>query len=743
MLAALIVTFLAIAIVIGIFYLKNVQKFIVSDVPKKSLELQAILSPTKNDGESHILRNSKTPFGKPLVQSIDENSRTVYDMFQAGLKRNPEADYLGKRINDGPFVFESYRTVAKRVINFGSGAKALFNLDTQSKFGIFFKNTPEWAIIDHSCSSYSLVSVPMYETYDEESLKYIVNNSSISVVATAVSGIDKVFAIKSNTEVLKFVVIVDQDEIPEALSQRADELNLKLFTLKQVEKYGEKDILPVVPPKDSDVYTICYTSGTTGAPKGVMQTHRYFAAAVAAILELIPADKIPSSKDRHISYLPLAHVFERSISLMATYFGCKIGYYRGDILKLFDDIEQLKPTIFPSVPRLLSRLYDKIVLSVSNSSFIKKQIFNFAFQQKLKLLRNGIVTKNSVWDKLVFGKIQKKLGGEVRFMITGAAPIAADVMDYLRVLFGCNILEAYGQTEALGFYSSWGDYQWPYGSHVGTPFSSSEAKLIDVPSMNYYSTDKPNPRGEILIRGNVCMKGYFNDSEKTRETLDAEGWVHTGDVGELLPNLTLKIVDRVKNIFKLSQGEYIIPEKIEMKIKSPEILQSFVYGNSLMSHLVAIIIPDSETIFSFAKKHGIECSKLSELCQSEQLKKIILNQISVDGLKNGLHKFEIPKAIYLHSEQFSVENGLLTPTFKLKRKVVQDKFQKELDMLYSDNLKNGKAFMQQNKFNQVLLELIKVHGSLRCKNENCKRMVNEELVGRLWNRDDVASNMKT
>ncbi|KAJ3227823.1 Long-chain-fatty-acid--CoA ligase 5 [Clydaea vesicula] len=620
------------------------------DISPHTLVRQATVSPTRNKGESAIYRHPSTPFGTPLTASPDGDCKTVYDLFQKGLKISPNGRYLGTRVNDGPYVWQTYTKVSERIKNIGSGLVKKFNLKKDAMIGIFFKNTADWILLDHSSAHYSLITVPMYDTFDQDALSFIVNHTETTVVAVSLANLEKVFSIAGSSPNLKNIVLVDVEKVSTEISQRANAVNVNVYTLNEIETFGKENPQPVSPPASFDIFTICYTSGTTGNPKGVMITHKNVCSAIAGVLLRFPKDKPLCSTDVHLSYLPLSHMFERNVSLAMTFVGGEIGFSRGDILKLFDDIVELRPTVFPSVPRLLSRLYDKVMLGISTAGPVKKFLFNKAFNSKKALLEQGIVTRDTVWDKLVFSKIQARLGGRVRLMvmlnrtmeqhqlITGAAPISAEIITFLRIAIGVNVFEGYGQTEttAAGTLTNWGDYAFPMGSHVGVPFSSTEVKLIDVPSMNYYAEDTPNPRGEICFRGNLNMKG--------------------GDIGEVLPNGTLKIVDRVKNIFKLSQGEYVAPEKVEMKIKTPQVLQCFVYGDSLKSCVVAVVVPDPETIVAWAKEKGHTTSNVTEFCKNAELKKLLLKEITETGVQNGLHKFEIPRLIHLHADPFSVEN---------------------------------------------------------------------------------------
>ncbi|KNC97623.1 uncharacterized protein SPPG_07091 [Spizellomyces punctatus DAOM BR117] len=654
---------------------------------------QSHRSKTRNKGESAILRNPITPHGSPLLASFSTKVNTAYDMFWTAVTEHGSRNYMAQRVA-GSWVWETFAGVGSRAKNVGAGlirvtgvaplAGSGDGVPTSSQMvGIFLPNSPEWIITDHACTAYNLVTVPLYDTFDLASLEHIINQTGMTVIVLSAKHLNKIFDISGKCHALKYVVVVDLQNVPADVQQRADAVKVNVTTLQAVEQSGKANPREPVPPKPADVFTICYTSGTTGLPKGAMITHRNVVAAGAGMCATLPNAYKLNKSDRHLSYLPLSHMFERIVFHTLTHLGCEIGFFSGDITKLFDDIQTFQPTLFPTVPRLLGRLYDKVSGTIEQSGLVKKSVFNLAYGAKRRLLQSGRVTKDSIWDRLVFGKIQARIGGRVRTMLTGAAPISPDVIEFVRIVMGCQVLEGYGQTEstAAGCVTRVGDYQFPFGSHVGVPFPSVEVKLVDVPSMEYYATDKPNPRGEICFRGPLVMKGYFKEPKLTAEAIDSDGWLHTGDVGTILPNGTLKIIDRVKNIFKLSQGEYVAPEKIEQKIKTTYMAQLYVYGDSLQSTLVVIVIPDPEAFLPWAKTQGFD-GTLEDACNDERIRKAVLTDITTIGKKSGLHTFEIPKALYLTPEAMTVENSLLTPTFKTKRNVAQKYYASQIEQMY-------------------------------------------------------------
>jgi len=360
--------------------------------------------------------------------------------------------------------------------------------------------------------------------------------------------------------------------------------------------------------------------------------------------------------------------------------GGAIGFFQGSAAKLLEDIDVLKPTFFPSVPRLLNRVYDRVNAAVELKGGISATLFSMACESKKASLRDGYIT-HWLWDRLVFGKVKARLGGRVKAIVTASAPISPEVLDFLRYAFCCEVHEAYGQTESSGgsTLTSIGDYE---SGHVGAPFPCNEIKLVDVPEMNYTSKDKPFPRGEICFRGNNVFLGYFNNEEKTKEALDENGWLHSGDVGLWDEKGRLKVIDRKKNIFKLAQGEYIAPEKIEnVYCKGKYVAQAYVHGDSLKAFLIAVVIPDEEVLAPYCRSNNIPGNSLKEWSQDPKIKELILQDMLKVGKELGLKSFEQVKDIHLDHSLFSVENNLLTPTFKLKRAQVKELYQPQITEL--------------------------------------------------------------
>jgi len=404
-------------------------------------------------------------------------------------------------------------------------------------------------------------------------------------------------------------------------------------------------------------------------------------ATLSAVYDII--DFTPD--DVHLSYLPMPHVFEKLCFCSMIANGCRIGLYGGEVLKLKEDLAELKPTFFPSVPRLFSRMYDVINGMFREATGVKKSLIQKALASKLEHLRKTGSPTHGLWDALVFKKTKAVLGGRVRMCVTGSAPISAEVLDFLKVCFCSPILEGYGQTECTGVVTVTSPLD-PEAGHVGGPGLHLEMKLEDIPDMEYLTTDMaegfPAPRGEVCYRGPAIIKGYFKLPDKTAEAIDSDGWLHSGDVGLIRPNGSLKIIDRKKNIFKLAQGEYVAPEKMEnMFTKIPIVAQIFVHGDSLEAYVVAVVVPDEANLKKWAEAEGKNFD-FRDLCGSEDLKKHIQSGIGKAAKEEGLLGFEIPRNIYVHNEPFTPESDILTPTFKLKRNIAAKVFRNQIDQMY-------------------------------------------------------------
>ncbi|EDW95404.1 long-chain-fatty-acid--CoA ligase 5 isoform X1 [Drosophila yakuba] len=648
--------------------------FATRPVPERPLVPLENQSPLLEGPEQiHVSKFYKESKNGKFVSYITENVRTLYQTFREGAYASNNGPCLGWRETlTSPYQWINYDEALLRAKNFGAGMLAL-GARPKQLIGIYSQNRPEWILYEQGCYSFSLVVVPLYDTLGPDACAFIIRQTDMQVVIVEDDG-KAAMLLEKAPRSLKIIVSIKP--IRQTTLERARSRGIQIFSFIDVEKLGAKGNHPEVPPTAEDLCTVCYTSGTTGNPKGVMLTHGNVVAGVCSVILQMGDHRIRAG-DVMVSFLPLAHMFERCCENGMYYVGGCVGFYSGDIKELTNDLKMLKPTVMPAVPRLLNRVYDKIQNDISASG-LKRGLFNMAMRAKEKEIARGVLRRNGCWDKLVFKKVHQAFGGNLRLMVVGSAPLAGNVLTFMRCALGCLVLEGYGQTECTGAITLTvqGDH---VPNHVGPPVSCNAVKLVDVPEMEYFANQNT---GEVCVRGSNVFHGYYKDPEKTAEAIDSEGWHHTGDVGMWLPNGTLRIIDRRKHIFKLSQGEYIVPEKIEnIYTLSQYVNQVYVYGESLKSCIIAVVVPDTDVLKQWATENNVR-GTLSVLCNNKNVKELIMNDMLNWGKQSGLKSFEQVKDIYLHPDPFSVQNGLLTPTFKAKRPQLKSYFKPQLEDMY-------------------------------------------------------------
>ncbi|XP_058875748.1 long-chain-fatty-acid--CoA ligase 1-like [Acipenser ruthenus] len=355
--------------------------------------------------------------------------------------------------------------------------------------GIFAQNRPEWTIAELACYTYSMVSVPLYDTLGAEAIAYIIEKAEISTVICDTPEKAQLLLEYASKGVhqLKTIILIDVFDLD--LVGRAKKLGVEVVSLREIESVGKVNRKNPVPPKPDDLAVICFTSGTTGNPKGAMLTHANIVSNAAAFIKITKNLHVLTPEDVMISFLPLAHMFERVVEVLLLCHGARIGFFQGDIRLLMDDLKTLQPTIFPVVPRLLNRMFDRIFGQANTP--LKRWLLDFATKRKEAELKSGIVRNDSVWDKLIFRKVQASLGGKVQLMITGAAPVSPTVLSFLRAALGCQFYEGYGQTECTAGCSMTLPGDWTAGKiHQHTLF-----------------TDKVDP--EIQYLASICLALIF------------------------------------------------------------------------------------------------------------------------------------------------------------------------------------------------------------------------------------------
>eukprot|EP01083_Nonionella_stella_P032453 88844_1 len=691
---------------------------------------------TEEKGATKILRHPRAKDGLLSFLENDEKQPldTAWKLFHTSYKAHPKNDYTGFRPftdadNDpnkrGAYQWMSYQDFGDYCIDYGCGLRAL-GIEDDSNIGIFSLNRPEWYVAHLGNLSQNLRSTALYDTLGPDAVAYIVHHAQVPVIVTERCKLKTLFTaledVKKKVEEekedpfsLKYIVQVDVDKrygnTHETVSEEdkktaQDSFGVELIGLSEILEKGRaarEEFAGKKDPKPDDIAYIMYTSGTTGNPKGVVLKHESFATVVACLTR----ESHPTSDDIHVSYLPLAHIFEAACMAFITAAAGKCAYYQGNIRKIGEDWKEVRPTILIGVPRVFTKTYEKFKLKVSKFGSIKKWFVESATESSSNNIRVG--KRNEFYDKYVWGGVATEIGFDrVRLTVSGAAPLPPHLAEFLRVILPKSaVQQGYGLTESCAAATICDADDLALG-HCGPPMDTVEVRLVDAQECGYLTTDEPHPRGEVQLRSTQIMIGYYRNPEATAKCLNKEtGWFSTGDIGRINPNGTVSIIDRRKNLFKTSTGEYIAAEKVEQTYsRSGLVSQICVYGNSFKSFVVAVIVPDAQVLVERLKDSKLwsedDCklqpasaeynARFKEV--GEKNYEAIHKMVAADMKQyetGALHKFERIKDFVLEFELddmlqgFNVANGLLTPTFKTKRPQLLRKYVAQIKELYTKN----------------------------------------------------------
>ncbi len=581
----------------------------------------------------------------------------IFDILPQLLEKYNKPNALGAKEN-GKWRTYSTQEFIDNVNNLSYGLHNL-GLEREDKIAIIANNRPEWNFADFAIQQSGAVSVPVYPTISEHDLLFILNDAKIKYVFVSTKELfEKVKAVSASTASIKGIYTFDKVDGAKNWLDLANEG-------KQNPKAKEIDAIKnSIQP--NDLFSILYTSGTTGNPKGVMLSHNNLISNSIASQSLCPF----KSEWKALSFLPLNHVYERMLSTLYFYLGISI-YYAESIETIGDNLKEIKPEIFSTVPRLLEKVYDKIVAKGTEQTGIKKKLFFWALELGLKYELNGA---NGWWyefqlkiaNKLIFSKWREALGGNITAVASGGAalqPRLARVFCAGKIM----VLEGYGLTEtspvvAVNNFS-------PNGIKFGTV-----GPVIDK------VTVKIAEDGEILVKGPNVMLGYYNRPDATAEAIDSDGWFHTGDIGVFIENRFLKITDRKKEIFKTSGGKYIAPLMIENKLKeSPFIEQVLVIGEN-EKYASALVVPSFNYLKNYCVLKNIEYTSNEEIIKNPIIKALIIEEI--EKTNKDLAQYEKIKRPELLPKEWTIDSNEMTPKLSLKRKVIMANNKNLVDKIF-------------------------------------------------------------
>ncbi|XP_004495889.1 long chain acyl-CoA synthetase 1-like [Cicer arietinum] len=618
---------------------------------------------------------------------MDPHFNTSWDIFSMSVKNHSQNRMLGwRKVVDGklgPYVWKTYKEAYEEVMQIGSALRAS-GAESGSKIGVYGSNCPQWIVAMEACCAQSFICVPLYDTLGAGAVNFILDHAEIDFVFVQ----DKKFKELLNSDCKsskRLKAIVGFTSLNEEEKDVATNIGVKAYSWDEFLHMGKEKPSSICPPLAHDICTIMYTSGTSGDPKGVVLTHENVVALVRGLdIFLEQFEDKMTVEDVYLSFLPLAHILDRTIEEYFFRRGASVGYYHGDLNALLEDLNELKPTLFAGVPRVFEKVYEGITKAVAQLNPVRRTVFGMLYNYKLGWLKKGYKQKNAsrLADLLAFRKVKARLGGRVRLIISGGAALSSEIEEFLRVTTCAFVCQGYGLTETCGPTTlTFPDEMCMLGT-VGAVSVYNELQLEEVSEMGYNPLATP-PCGEICIRGKTVFTGYYKNPELTKETI-RDGWFHTGDIGEMLPNGVVKIIDRKKNLIKLSQGEYIALEYLENVYGITPIVEDiWVYGNSFKSLLVAVVVPNEEVTNKWAYANG-HIDSFSKLCTLDQLKKFVLSELKATAERNKLKGFEHIKGVILDPLPFDMERDLVTATLKKKRNNMLKYYKVEIDELYQN-----------------------------------------------------------
>ncbi|XP_044752999.1 long-chain-fatty-acid--CoA ligase 4 isoform X3 [Coccinella septempunctata] len=650
-----------------------------------------------------ITYRSVQPPGEIHTSMVRNNIDTMTKMLEWTTKNYPNKRCLGtrqilseedelqpngrvfKKYNMGVYKWKTFYEVNTLASNFGKGVRELGN-EPLKNVVIFAETREEWMIAAHGLFKQNIPLVTIYATLGDEAIAHGINETEVTTVITSHDLMPKFKNILSQTP--KVTTLIYMEDQLRKLDPTGYKEGVQVINFQEVIEKGSKSSIAENPPTAEDTAIIMYTSGSTGVPKGVILLHKNLITTLKAFCD----STIIYEDDVMIGFLPLAHVFELLVESVCLLSAVPIGY--SSALTMIDsgskikkgckgDATVLHPTCMTSVPLILDRISKNIQEKVSKSGITKKVLFKFAYDYKEAWKRRGYSTP--LIDRIIFGPVRALLGGRMRLVLTGGAPLSPETHEQINNCLCVKVIQGYGLTETCSSATVQDFYDMSFG-RVGAATTVCDIKLVNWEEGNYRVTDKPYPRGEIIIGGDNISAGYYKLPDKTDEDFfeaDGRRWFKTGDICEIHEDGVVKIIDRKKDLVKLQAGEYVSLGKVEAQLKTSPLVDNIcVYGESSKDHCVALVVPNQQQLIDLAAKKGYTKS-FDELCKTPEIEKIVLQELADHGKKNKLEKFEIPAAVKLVTEVWSPDMGLVTAAFKLKRKDIQERYKSEINRMYA------------------------------------------------------------
>ena len=620
--------------------------------------------PTSLETPQVLSRRATIGRGNPLY---DDEPKTLTELFLQAAKKHDRLNALTYK-RDGEWRTISSKRLIERIGHIALGFYSL-GLRKGDRVALLATNSPEWTLTDAACQFAALLDVPIYPTLAERSVRYILDDSGARVLLVEDrEAYERIRDVIADCASIEQLIFFDITGVEQASAMSFSELESRGRALQE----NEPQLLPslIRLTGSDDVATIIYTSGTTGEPKGVMLTHANIISNVFDAGERYEF----SQQDVSLSVLPLCHVFERTGMYLYILNGMAV-HYAESIDKIPENLQEVRPTIFIGVPRIFEKVFARARLKAARSNRVRERIFDWAIAvaiayaehiDKRAPIPRILSIKHSIADKLVYRKLRDFFGGRLRSCITGGAALSDDI--YL--IFtgaGITIYQGYGLTETSPVISS----NNPRSGRLGTV--GKAIRNVDV---------RLAADGEIEVRGPGVMAGYFNKPEATQQAFTPDGWFRTGDIGEIDEDGFLRITDRKKELFKTSGGKYIAPSHIEQMVRASRFISQAILIGDRRKFPSALIVPNFEMLESYAEHKGLNLRSPAEFCRHPRIIDLIDRQIAEHT--TGLSQYEKIKKFALIENEMTVDGGELTPTLKIRRRIVDEKYKSVIDKMYDD-----------------------------------------------------------
>lgn len=609
-----------------------------------------------------------------VVMAILKPVKTIPELFEfltQEYSKKATRPLLAKKVNN-VYTGISYQEVGEETELFACGLPSL-GFKREDKIAIIAENRPEWIYSDMGIICVGGIDIPIYPSLTADSIEFILNNSEAKgVVVSNKFQLNKILKVRNNSRHLKFIVVMNEKDVAKE--------HPGVYSFAEVQEMGKsyREQHPdffrseIRKANENQVCTIIYTSGTTGEPKGVMLSHKNIMYNVKTALEIFPI----MADDIFLSFLPLCHIFERMAGYYAGFAAGSSLYFADSIDTVAQNLIEAKPTILTTVPRLFEKMYTKIIKNVDSQPASKRKIFYWGVETAKEYMyakRDGRVSialkaKYKLADKLVLNTIREKTGGKLRFFVSGGAPLSVELAEFFESI-GLHIREGYGLTETSPVISINKVDDFKFGT-VGKPMPGVEVKIA--------------PDGEILCRSVSVMVGYYKNPKETNEVIK-DGWFHTGDIGHFDSEGFLVITDRKKHLFKTTAGKYIAPAHIENLFLASKYIDQFVLIGDKRTFLSALIVPDFEAIKEYADSNNIKYKTVQDLIRSQEIYNLFDKEMQ--QFQKKLANYERVRKFTILDKPFTLETGEITPSLKVKRKVVEERYRNLIEEMYENSEK--------------------------------------------------------